>query len=97
MAPRLRHWLAIAVPSSFAVQVVAQDAVSSNNIATGPLNYTAIVDSPKYHRIVIAHAALACLAWVLFAPLGAIFLRSGLRRVNLLKLHAFWQLAVFAM
>jgi hypothetical protein len=97
MALRLRHWLAIAISSSFALQALSLNVASINNIATDPLNYANTVDSPKYHRIVIAHAALACLAWVIFAPLGAILLRSGLRGVNLLKLHAFWQLAVFAM
>ena len=69
---------------------------SSSSIALGPLNYTDEVDGARYHKIVIAHAVLACLAWVLFAPLGAMFLRSGIR-VNLLKLHAFWQLFVFAL
>ena len=85
-----------------ASQVAAEDGnnrswYSSKSIETGPFNHTNEVDSASYHKIVIVHAVLACLVWVLFAPLGAIFLRSDMRGVNLLKLHAYWQLFVYTM
>jgi hypothetical protein len=50
----------------------------------------------KNHRALIAHSALACLAFALLAPTGAILIRLKLTRINLLKLHGYWQLAVWA-
>ena len=102
MASRSKLCLLLATQALSIFPVLAthgaiEPRVASRSIATGSFEYTDEVDSAKYHRIVIAHAVLACLAWALFAPLGAILLRSGMRGVNLLKLHAFWQLFVYAM
>jgi hypothetical protein len=102
MAPRPKNWLLLAtqilcISSASAYDGIAKPQATSRSIATGSFNYTDEVDSAKYHKIVIAHAVLACSAWALVAPLGAILLRSGARGFNLLKLHAFWQLFVYAM
>ena len=102
MATRSKYWLLLATQSlsilpALAYHGATESRFTSRSIATGSFEYTDEMDSAKYHRIVVAHAVLACLAWALFAPLGAILLRSGMRGVNLLKLHAFWQLFVYAM
>jgi hypothetical protein len=102
MATRPRQWLLltaqiVSLSSVSAYESVSESQAASRSVATGSYHYTSEVDSAKYHKIVIAHAVLACSAWALFAPLGAIFLRSGARGINLLKLHALWQLFVYAM
>jgi hypothetical protein len=102
MATRSKCWLLLAtqflsILPALAYHGAKEPRFTSRSIATGSFEYTEEVDSAKYHKIVIAHAVLACLAWALLAPLGAILLRSGMRGVNLLKLHAFWQLCVYAM
>ena len=48
------------------------------------------------HKVLIAHTVLGCLAFALFAPTGAILISLKLTRIDLLKFHDYWQLAVWA-
>jgi hypothetical protein len=46
-------------------------------------------------RIVVVHAVLAALAWVIFIPLGAILLRLNIQSPIILKLHAACQIIAY--
>lgn len=50
----------------------------------------------KNHKVLLAHAIMGCLAFGLLAPLGAILIRLKMAKLNLLKVHGYWQLAVWA-
>ena len=66
---------------------------SSNSASSGAGNglggfdYATLTIFEKKNRVIIAHAVLACLAWVLFIPFGAILLRLNLKSPVILKLH----------
>ena len=51
----------------------------------------------KDRRVLIVHAVLGCIAVGLFAPLGAVLIRLKRPGVNMLRLHAAWQMSVYAM
>jgi hypothetical protein len=63
----------------------------------GTYNYKDSASFKKSSRILIIHAVLGTLAWSLFAPLGAIFIRLNIPGVNLLRLHIICQVSVYAM
>jgi hypothetical protein len=61
---------------------------------TKSATYEAVLS--KNHKVLVAHAVLGSIVFGLLAPLGAIVIRLKFPRLNLVKLHAFWQLVVWA-
>ena len=47
------------------------------------------------HRVLIAHAVMATLAWAFLFPMGAIMLRLNINHPIMLKLHIFIQMAAY--
>ncbi len=67
------------------------DGSSSNGIAQGVF-FSDSAQFNKATRILIAHAAMASLVWVLFVPSMAILLRPNIKSPIILKLHAVGQI-----
>ena len=74
------------------LQVAAQDGYA---VTPAALAYEHTVE--KNHKVLIAHAVFGCLAVAFFAPLGAVLIRLNIPGVNILWLHASWQMSVYAM
>ena len=51
----------------------------------------------KTHTILVAHAVMACAAWVLLFPLGAVLLRLNINHPAITRLHATIQLCTYAL
>ncbi|KEF51252.1 uncharacterized protein A1O9_12602 [Exophiala aquamarina CBS 119918] len=67
---------------------------NSNNINQGAL-FSSEASFNKATRILIAHAVLASLVWVIFIPSFAILLRLNLKSPTILKLHAIGQVVSY--
>lgn len=67
---------------------------SGGNINQGAL-FSSEASFNKATRILIAHAVLASLVWVMFIPSLAILLRLNLKNPIILKLHAIGQIASY--
>ena len=62
-------------------------AASTNGFGLG-----SVEDFNRASKILIAHAVIASLVWVMFIPSAAILLRVGLKNPIVLKLHAILQI-----
>lgn len=55
----------------------------------------ATFDPNQWNRVVIAHATVAALVWVILMPTGAILMRLNLKSPWIPRIHAIWQIFSF--
>ena len=99
MAPRPTSLLIYAGALSLPfAQIAAQELLGeSHTYAATAASKASEHATEKRRKVLIAHAVFGCLTVAFFAPLGAVLIRLNIPGVNVLWLHAYWQLSTYVM